>query len=380
MWFKNLFKTKVIDFPKNTSWMLNDDYSPNLKNIKHCREFQALKKTKQSKHWHKEGNAYNHTLLVANKMHHIINEYLPSMSDRDKKILMISALCHDLGKATTTYFNEEDKDWHCKSHGAAGERITRNLLFDEPDYWMREEICWLVRWHMEFHHFIDKPQIKQLEALQKLSMGISTIQKLLILNVADTLGSISKENTIESVEEKVDTIKIMATNNSCYTKPYYTTKNKSPFNMYVLIGVPGCGKNTYIQNFFPNIESISRDDIREEMLDGVIKGRKLLFDNTKEAIVSDIVNSRIKACCEQKKSFIINQTNLKKKYREQLKEQANKYGSPNIIYVYIEAPSIAECKRRRGNGKWDSIIDRMWGEFEFPDRSECNELLFYKQK
>ena len=70
---------------------------------------------------------------------------------------------------------------------------------------------------------------------------------------------------------------------------------------------------------------------------------------------------------------------MKKKYRTQLKETALKYGTPNIVYIYVEAPSIEICKERRGHGKWDSIIERMWGDFEFPDRSECDDFIFYKQ-
>ena len=116
------------------------------------------------------------------------------------------------------------------------------------------------------------------------------------------------------------------------------------------------------------------------MLFNKVEGRKLQLSQTQESVVTDIVNSRIKACCESKKTFVINQTNMKKKYRNQLKETAQKYGNPKIVYVYIEAPSIEECKKRRGNGKWDSIIDRMWSEFEFPDRSECDQLIFYKQQ
>ena len=46
---KKLFKSepKFIDFPKNGSWMLNEDLSPNIKNLKKCKEFYALMKTKQ---------------------------------------------------------------------------------------------------------------------------------------------------------------------------------------------------------------------------------------------------------------------------------------------------------------------------------------------
>lgn len=379
-WIKKLFQKKPVEFPKNSSWMLNDDLSPNIKNLKRCKEFIALKTTKQSKRWHKEGNAWNHTVLVAKEMYKIINNQLVNIPLNDKKILMIAALCHDLGKATTTYFDEEEKTWKCKNHGAVGEKITRNLLFDERNPWEREEVCWLVRWHMSFHHILEKPETVKYEEIKRLSNGNSTIEKLLWLNVADSLGSKSKENSKEIVEEKFNEIKKLATDYSCFNKPCKEYKKKSKFSMYIMIGVPGSGKDTYIGKFLPKLETISRDDIREELVDGNVYGRKIKLDNTKESVVTDIVNSRIKACCEKRVSFIINQTNMKKKYRNELKETAFKYGTPNIIYVYVEAPSIEDCKERRGHGKWNSIIDRMWGDFEFPDRSECDELIFYKQK
>ena len=380
-WIKKILglQPKLTKFPKNTSWLLNDDLSVNVKNIRHCREFAVLKNIKQTPKYHAEGNAWNHTLLVAKEMHNIINNQLSGISPRDKRILMIAAACHDLGKATTTYWDTKENDWKCKNHGAVGERITRELLYDETDKWMREEICWLVRWHMDFHHFTEKNNNEKYSKLTALSQGNSSIEKLLWLNVADSLGSHSKENTRGSIMARFDEIKEMAETYNCYRKPYQAFKNKSTFNMYVMIGVPGSGKDTYIQKFLPNLDTVCRDDIREELAYGEIRGNKLLLDKTKEAMVTDIVNKRIQKLCTEKKSFIVNQTNMKKKYRTLLKETAFKYGIPNIIYIYVEAPSIDECKERRGHGKWDGIIDRMWNEFEFPDRNECNELIFYKQ-
>lgn len=381
-WLTKLFKRKhkVIEFPRDTSWVLNSDLSVNTKNIKHCRVFQALKETKHSTRWHKEGNPLKHSLLVASKMHDLITGKLSYMSLRDKKVLMIAAICHDLGKATTTYYDEKENDWKCKNHGAVGERIVRDLFYDDSDHWFREEVCWLVRWHMQFHHFGDKSHDESFKMLTTLSQGYSTIEKLMWLNAADSYGSKNDVETKDVIDDRVRAIREMADTAGCFNKPYlWYKKQKYDFTMYMMIGVPGCGKDTYIKKFMPDLESICRDDIREDITDGQILGRKLLLDKTREAVVTDIVNTRIKVCCTEKRSFIVNQTNLKRTYRNQLKEVALKYGTPRIVYVYVEPPSINECKERRGHGKWDAIIDRMWNEFEFPDRSECNELIFYKQ-
>lgn len=380
-YFKNIFKKEEVVFPKNSSWMLNDDLSINKQNIKRCKEFIALKNTKQSKFWHKEGDALNHTFLVCEKMNKIITTGTLKFSDYDKKVLMVAALCHDLGKATTTYLDEKDNDWHCKNHGFEGEKITRNLLFDEDDYWFREEVCWLVRHHMIFHHLLDKSLDTQKNEILKLSRGLSTIEKLLWLNISDSLGSKSKENTFDRIKENAKKIQDLAIKCNCYNKTNnHNFKITNEFKVFILIGPPGCGKDTYINKFLRGYRSISRDDIREQLTDGNIEGRKIYFDNQKEKKVTDIVNSNIKDFCLRKESFIINQTNMKRKYREELVDEILKYANPKIIYIYIEAPSIDECKKRRGNGKWDAIVDRMWNNFEFPDYNECDNIIFYKQK
>ena len=379
-WLKKIFNrtTKTVEFPKNTSWMLNDDLSPNIKNLKKCKEFRDLMNIKQSPKWHSEGSAWKHTLLVAKEMHRLVSDSSWFLTKRDKYILMVAAICHDLGKATTTYFDEKEQDWKCKNHGYEGEKITRNLIFDE-DITVREEICWLVRWHMNMHHILQKSYSEQYKEIVRLSQGASTIEKLLILNVADSRGSKSKENSEDVLNERLQKITNLAMSNDCYIKPKQYKSKPHECTMYVMVGLPGSGKDTYIQKFLPNIPCICRDDIREEVKDGQVLGRKLMLDPQGEKAVTNIVNEQIKNCCERKIDFVINQTSLKKKYREDFKQIASKYANVNVVYVYIEAPSIQECINRRGGGKWIGIINKMWSSFEFPDKSECNKLVMIKQ-
>lgn len=379
-WLKKIFdrRPEIIDFPKNTSWMLNEDFSPNIKNLKKCKEFRALIGVKQSPKWHSEGDVWNHTLLVAKEMYRLVSDSSWFLTKNDKKLLMIAALCHDLGKASTTYFDEKEKDWKCKNHGYVGEKITRNLIFDE-DINTREEICWLVRWHMNFHHITQKSYNEQYQEIIKLSQGCSTIEKLLILNLADSRGSKSSENSEECINEKLKKITNLAMTNECYIKPFRYHRQSVDCTMYVMIGLPGSGKDTYIEKFLKHLPCICRDDIREEIKDGQVLGRKLMLDGQGEKAVTNIVNERIKNCCLNKTDFVINQTSLKKKYRQEFKDLANKYANVNVVYIYVEAPSIQTCIDRRGGGKWVDIINRMWESIEFPDKSECNKLIIYKQ-
>ena len=379
-WLTKIFKKEpeFKEYPKNISWMLKDDLSPNIKNLKKCKEFNALIGVKQSPKWHKEGDVWNHTMNVAKEMFRLVSDSSWFLTKHDKYVLMVAALCHDLGKATTTYSDEKEQDWKCMNHGFVGEQITRALLYDQ-DINTREEICWLVRWHMNFHHILQKTHTDQFSEIVRLSRGYSTIEKLLILNLADSRGSKSDENTEEKINERITAIANLATLNECYIKPFRYNRKEPDCNMYLMIGFPGSGKDTYIQKFLKNLPCICRDDIREEIQDGKVLGRKLMLDKQGEAAVTNIVNERIKNCCLNKKDFVVNQTSLKKKYRLEFKDIASKYANVNVVYVYVEAPSIQECIDRRGGGKWNDIIKRMLSDFEVPDKSECDKLIIYKQ-
>ena len=109
--------------------------------------FADLKKTKQSTVWHKEGDAFTHTKLVAKAMEKLLKKRNVSTFSEYWKMMMTAALCHDLGKAQTTKWDEEKKDWGCKRHGAASARIIRTIFQDE-DFELREKVCFMARQHM----------------------------------------------------------------------------------------------------------------------------------------------------------------------------------------------------------------------------------------
>lgn len=376
-----LNRNEIVDYPLNSSWMLNEDLSPDTYNIWKCKQFRKLSTINHSARWHKEGDPLKHTLRVANEMHRRINtpEYA-HFNEGDKRVLMVAALCHDLGKIPTTYWDEKNNDWACKNHGAEGERMTRDMLFNEPIAF-REEVCWLVRKHMIFHYFLMKgTEQEQKERLKELSRGQSTIEKLLLLNICDMTGSINEDNNEATINERKKRIADMADEVLCYDSPAPELHDRDNFKAYIMIGLPGSGKNTWIERNLPDtVNSICRDDIREEIAYGNVIGRKLLLSKKDEDLVTRVVNERIELMCKRKMDFVINQTSLKRKYRDDLKETIRKHGNPKIIYVYVEPPSLDDCHARRiGEIDW-AIIQRMWNGFDFPDKSECDELIIHKQ-
>ncbi|MFK5956727.1 MAG: polynucleotide adenylyltransferase, partial [Planctomycetota bacterium] len=83
-------------------------------------ELAALRGVPQDPRWHPEGDVLQHTALCLDAAVH----RRPEMEDW--WIEMLAVLCHDLGKATHTFF--ERGRWRCPAHDTEGEKPTVSLL------------------------------------------------------------------------------------------------------------------------------------------------------------------------------------------------------------------------------------------------------------
>ena len=356
--------------------------------------FRKLKETPQNTHWHKEGNAWEHTKLVVLAMYSILNEYsYLSKTEDEWKILVIAALCHDLGKGETTKFDEAKNEYTSKDHSIVGERITRSLLKDE-DILLREKICYLVRHHMILHHIFDDPSKIDFK-LKKLSRGIESVRNMIYLWVADSYGSINDE-TNTSVLAKRETLIHRAIELDIYDKINAVTyndiakfcsyhgdfnKDTKPFDVYIMCGFPGSGKSTYVKNNFGHLPIISRDIVRCNLnINGATEEnqKKTVGTKEEERKVTEIINKQMNALCRDGKSFVIDNIHLKSQYRHETIKRIIKY-KPTIHIIYIEAPSFSICKQRRNGEISSEVYNEMKKKFDFPQLTECNTLTIVKQ-
>lgn len=108
-------------------------------------ELFALTKAEQDPEWHPEGNTFVHTGFVCNAMADIC---LRDKIEHDARlVLMFAALCHDLGKATTTVF--KDGRWRAPGHDTAGVPIAEKFLLSiNAPHWLIDKVKPLVAHHM----------------------------------------------------------------------------------------------------------------------------------------------------------------------------------------------------------------------------------------
>lgn len=87
-------------------------------------ELAALPGVPQDPQWHPEGDVWVHTLHVCDAAARIADR--DELDEHDRIVLLFAALCHDLGKATTTEFF--DGHWRAHGHCEAGVPLTRAFL------------------------------------------------------------------------------------------------------------------------------------------------------------------------------------------------------------------------------------------------------------
>ena len=263
--------------------------------------------------------------------------------------------------------------------------MTRLLLWNE-DVWTRERICALVRLHMEIE-FIPESE-KFLSKLVSMSKAVGNLDMLIKLKECDLRGSIQYDDDLKEIELlKLDDTRETARSlgflyhmssvpefyKFAWQKTLKAKNSGKPLTVVVPIGLSGAGKSTWIKENYPDAVVISRDSIREEL--GYVKpGRKAVLSRQKEDRVSTIFNQRLTdAARDGSKPIVLDNLNLKKKYRDGYKEQLSLY-AVNWIYVYIEAKGLeTNVERREGDIDLETLKGMIM-VFDWPKNEEYDKF------
>lgn len=358
---------------------LNVDGYYNWDKIKTIPEFAALKTCEQDPHWHAEGNVWVHTVNVCKHASDIAHIHKDDLCE----VFLAAALFHDIGKPITSKADKNGRI-HSYGHEEAGEKITRALLWDE-DIEKREQVCSLVRWHMEILHVLEHKDY--LERIVELSKDCN-MHMLIDLKRCDLQGSLSYDeqryedfktlNTIRNIVTMLgENISKLPLKNQLRNFERYDA-NK----IYVMVGLPGSGKSTWVQNHCrhdnkedggTNWAIISRDSIR--VAQGICKpGEKVVGTRTQEEAVSEQFDRELVDAVKNHYTVLIDNINLTRKYRDKYKELLRGY---NIkwVYVYLQAPTLDDNKERRKGIISPEIFNSMIQRFDWPRASEYDEFI-----
>jgi len=148
-------------------------------------ELAATIGVQQDKKWHPEGDVFKHTMQALDAAAIIRDTYENRL---DKLALMYGALCHDLGKPSTTHtVNGEIKS---EEHAMQGVPLTKQILKRiTKNKELIDTVCKLVKYHMAPIQFIDGGA--KLSAYKRLANKLTphtNLRMLADLALADKRG------------------------------------------------------------------------------------------------------------------------------------------------------------------------------------------------
>lgn len=132
----------------------------------------------------------------------------------------------------------------------------------------------------------------------------------------------------------------------------------SPFNVYIMVGLPGSGKSTWIKNNLPeDIEIINQDSIRIEL--GIMDNdeQKRIGNKEQEKEVSKINDERVEKLIKDRKDFVIDNTNVKAGRVENYYKRLKKAGA-NVKIILVDTDAKT-CYDRRKKDIPENVINQM---------------------
>jgi predicted kinase len=347
------------------------------------KEFSDLGLCQQNPKWHAEGDALKHTKKCVKAGYRLLLE--DKYATLDPRTAIAAVLFHDIGKTTTTEF--KNGAWHAYGHEFESERIARRMLWDEP-LEFRELICSCARNHMRVLNMAQHPKNLVPTMLSMSESPWFYWRYQIFVKECDILGS-EPEDTKETERDLalMDNLFEIAyaigiidcrLPLSEWAKSMIYNKNLCEQEVHVLIGLPGAGKNTFLERILKDSESksiaVSRDDIRAE-LGFCAEGDKVVLPPDKEDIVTKEFNERVKRAIAEGKNVYLNNINLKRKYRDAFKALLNGKGV-KWVYDYVQAPSLKDNLERRPTFTEEQMVGLI-NKFDWPQADEYDEFNAY---
>ena len=301
--------------------------------------------------YHLERNVLYHTLMV----------YQASVLTGNKLFPFVG-LAHDIGKKRATKYI--DDKLRMTGHEGTSTILALEFLKEYRDEMMelfsRDEILKML-YIINYHGALWQKSTKQIE--KNFAMNEDLLKLIKDFNLCDKSGNISIDKHIEKE---------------------FLVKAKENVNLkdatiYILMGLPGSGKSTYINKNYPNLEVLSRDDILENYGEDKF-GSDLsyneiwkLLDDEDQKEIDRLLQKRFTALKRSGKDFIIDMTNLGWKTRRKWYSDSHN----TIIKCFLEPFSVVKERNEKRVGKTinEKIINSMSERLELPLIGEHKSII-----
>ncbi len=341
---------------------------------------KAMADCPQDARWHAEGDVWTHTKMVIGELGNL--DGWADLDTRQQSMLRMTALLHDVGKPTTTIVDVKTGCISSPKHALRGEPLARQILRSVGcDVPTRESICALVRAHGR-PAFLSERSNPTFEVV-RMSWLLDN-RLLYLFALADTRGRITK--SMDRPEESLHFWKLASEEADCFCQPYPFESAHSRFTYFrhaepnlfylphedfschvtLMCGLPGSGKDYWIDRYRSEVEVVALDQVRKE-LDIDPAGN--------QGAVAQRAKEKCKTLLRGGVPFVFNATNTALSTRRRWINLFADYRA-RIEIVYVEPPMETILKQNRERQKQvpEQVIRRLASRIEPPTWLEYHQL------
>jgi putative nucleotidyltransferase with HDIG domain len=340
---------------------------------------RALASCPQDPVHHAEGDVGTHTLAVLEELAR--SAAYRALDGPDQEAVYLACLLHDVGKPATTR-RDPDGRITSRGHSRKGALLARRILYGlGVPFALRERVCALVRRHQLPFFLIEEEDLER----KAITASITARCDLLALVAeADARGRECADKG--AILDRIELFREACSELGCLQVPlrfasdhsrflYFRTEGRSPryaahddtqFEVTVLSGLPGAGKDRWLAAHGGGRPSVSLDAAREELDVSPTEG---------QAPVAAAAREKAREHLRRRNAFVWNATNLGREMRARWTGLFASYGAAiRIVYVEVPEPALRLQNRSRPRPVPDAVMDRLLERWEVPDLTECHSL------
>ena len=403
-WLDSLSEGHRPSFDECTSYLAA--YFPLLLEFEH---------TPQDRQWHAEGNVAIHTEIVLQQTYRLFDSKAHHLIGTQQRILILSALLHDIAKPITTREKEINGELRtvAPKHEEIGAAYLAPRLIRLPlNHSDILTIIGLVGWHqqpkllvvrdkdyadyfalsrnadLEFLYWLELADMRG-RTCADLSQQIDLLEQYKLfsqdyglwsqtINCQRHLGELQIKNDKRQQCYLDNVATHQLAHNEIKTAPQAIAKNYQAGDnyseLYITCGVSGSGKSTWIVNNLRDFTVISLDDIREQL-----NGRS---DSQKHrGQVLQLAKQQLKTALANKINVVWDATNIRYDFRKIICDFGFSYGALVTMVVFqVEEKTLRRNNINRKRNVDDQVIDSQLDKLQWPWPTEAHRTLYIGEK
>jgi len=351
-------------------WETLDANFPWIRNLRGCPQDPVR---------HAEGDVWTHVRMVCEAMAEL--DGWRALPEQERKIAFTSALLHDVAKPACLR-TEADGRVSSRGHSWRGAIMARRILWRmNLPFRLREQITALVR-----HHLVPL-YLAEREDPRRLAIEVSQTARcdhLALLSEADARGRICPDP--RKLLDNIAGFAAICRENECSSRsfpfesdhhrflffrdasrqPESPIGGEFPCEVVLMSGLPGAGKDYWIQHHLKGWPVISLDEIRAQLG---------LAPNEAQGDVLNRARDMAREHLRGNLSFVWNATNLSRQMRAECIRLYAEFGARvRIVYREVSSDRLFYQNRQRRNRVPVSVIERLLDRWETPDNTEAHQV------